>query len=336
MEKLYIWGEQIPYNTKRSKLDDLDIHMEYTELDFFVNHPGVFASNESYIEDLSGNETMVYREEILTGMAKETYEDEPYLIPYLVPGSDRCVITCPGGAYLTKSMENEGSQIAQVLNEAGISCFVLWYRSYPYKAPVMFRDCQRAVRYVRYHAKSYGIDPQKISLIGFSAGGNLAGTTAEIFRNSQVEEVGYVHDAIDNTDAKVNALGLIYPAVTFEYAQVFLECIEPKESVKDPIKRMELAKHYTLKNHITHDDPPTFLCSALDDDLIPAMHLCEYANTLKSFQVPCELHLFQLGGHGFGACRQEVKHAFSVDSTLVEQWLDLYITWLNFTFDSSK
>lgn len=333
MEKLYIWGENIPYNSSRSKLDDLDVHMEYTEMDLFINHPGVFSSNESYVEDLSGNETMVYREEILTGMAKETYEDEPYLIPYIVPGSDRCVISCPGGAYLTKSMSNEGEQIAQALNKAGISCFVLWYRSYPYKAPVMFQDCQRAIRYVRYHANNYGIDPNKISIIGFSAGGNLVGTTAEIFRNSPVEAEGYIPDAIDATDATVNALGLIYPAVTFEYAQAFLECIVDKSLVKDPVSRMELAKHYTLKNHIRPNDPPTFLCSALDDDLIPAMHLCEYAKVLKANGVPCELHLFQIGGHGFGACRQEVKNAFWVDTILVEQWLDLFVKWLNFTFD---
>lgn len=331
MEKLLIWGSNIPFNSSRSKLNDMDIHPEYTMENLFRNHPGVFDSSKEFVEDLSGNDTMVYREEILTGKAKETYEDEPYLIPYLVPGSDRCVISCPGGAYLTKSMDNEGEDVAAFLNKAGISCFVLWYRSYPYRNPVMFRDCQRAIRYVRYHAKDYGIDPEKIGLLGFSAGGNLVGTTVELYRDTQVEGTGYEADEIDRTSAHVNALGMIYPAVTFEYSQVLLECIEQKDLVRDPETRAKLAIHFTLKNHIRENDPPTFLCSAMNDDLIPPLQICEYAQALKEHQIPFELHIMGTGGHGFGGCNpQRSNPMFPIDYTRAEKWIDLYVSWLQF------
>jgi acetyl esterase/lipase len=335
VEKLLIWGNEIPFNSGKSKLMDLEIHEEYTMEDLFRNHPGVFDSSKDYVEDLSGNETMVYREEILTGKAKETYEDEPYLIPYLVPGSDRCVISCPGGAYLSKSMDNEGEDVAAFLNQAGISCFVLWYRSYPYRTPVMFRDCQRAIRYVRYHAKDYGIHPEKIGIVGFSAGGNLCGTTVEIFRNTPVEAEGYIPDEIDRISAHVNALGLVYPAVTFEYSKVFLECIEKKEVVKDPAMRAKLAEHYTLKNHIQENDPPTFLCSAIDDILIPPLQICEYAQALKRCNVPFELHIFETGGHGFGGCNPlRVNPMFPADLSRAEKWKELFTSWINKQFES--
>jgi len=334
MENLKIWGDNIPFNSGKSKMDVMDVHEEYTMEDLFVKYPGVFNTKVDYCDDMSGNETMVYREEILTGRAKETFDDEPILIPYLVPGSDKCVISCPGGAYLMKSMDNEGEDVAAFLNAAGISCFVLWYRSYPYKTPVMFRDCQRAIRYVRYHAEDFGINPEKISIVGFSAGGNLAGTTVEIFRDTQVEEEGYQPDEVDKVSAHVNAIGLIYPALTFEYSKTFLQCIVDREILKDLDKRNELAEYYTLKNHIVEGDPPTFLCSAMDDELIPALEICEYANVLKEKNVPFEIHVFDRGGHGFGGCNPTRSNPmFPADISRAEKWKDLFVSWLEKTMN---
>jgi len=334
MEQLYIWGENVPFNSDRSKLDDMDIHMEYTEEDIFVKYPGVFNSASDDVDDMSGNETLVYRAEIQNGPGEETYTDKPFLIPYIVPESDRCVISCPGGAYLTKSMDNEGEDIARFLNAAGISCFVLWYRSYPYKAPVMFRDCQRAIRYVRYHAKEYGIDEDKIGLTGFSAGGNLAGTTVAIFRDSQIEAEGYIPDEIDKVSAKVNALGLVYPMLSFEKEKVFLACVEGKDCLKNIEKRDRLAGFYTLKNHTEEGDPPTFLCAAMDDKLISSNQIGEYAQCLRKKGVPCEVHQFEYGGHGFGGCNEARSTGmFPADYTRAKRWLDLYASWVNETFD---
>lgn len=332
MKKLYIWGEQIPYNNGRSKLDDMEIHEEYTMEDIFMKHPGVFDTANDEIDDMTGNDTLAYRTEIEHGLAKDTYTDEPFLIPYIVEGSDRCVISCPGGAYLSKSMDTEGEDIAEFLNAAGISCFVLWYRSYPYRAPIMFRDCQRAIRYVRYHAKEYGICEDKIGLIGFSAGGNLAGTTVEIFRDTPVEEDGYQPDEVDLVSAKVNALGLIYPALSFEKSKALLACVEGKECLKDVEKRERLAECYTLKNHVRNGDPATFLCGARDDNLIPPEQLSEYAEVLRQAGVPCEMHQFPYGGHGFGGCNEKRPSMFPVDYSRVKVWKELFVGWLNSVF----
>jgi hypothetical protein len=263
MEKLKIWGENIPFNSPKSKLAEMDVHEEYTMQDIFEKHPGVFDTAKDFTEDMSGNDTMVYRDEIMSGKAKETFEDEPYLIPYIVKGSKKCVISCPGGAYLMKDTVNEGENVAAFLNEAGISCFVLWYRSYPYKSPVMFRDCQRAIRYVRYHAADYGIDPEDINIVGFSAGGNLVGTTVEIFRDTPVEAEGYQPDEIDKVSAKVHSLGLIYPALTFEYSKALLQCVENRDLLRDEEEREKIAKHYTLKKSHSGRRRTTFLCNCI-------------------------------------------------------------------------
>ena len=93
--RIPIWGETIPGNRPESKRDVMDWHEEYTQEDLFMKYPGIWDKSTPEIGDLSGNDTMVYRQEIQTGLAKETYEDVPFLIPYLKEGSDRCVIICP-------------------------------------------------------------------------------------------------------------------------------------------------------------------------------------------------------------------------------------------------
>ncbi|MCD7817731.1 MAG: alpha/beta hydrolase [Lachnospiraceae bacterium] len=143
----------------------------------------------------------------------ETYEDRPYLIPFLVKGSLRAVIIAPGGGFCTKSMEDEGAKTAQMLNSYGISAFVLWYRLNPYRDPVPYLDMQRAIRYVRFHADDFGIHQGKIGIMGFSAGGYVAGASMLRLKNKQVECEGYQKDAIDDTDAGVAFAALLYPVV---------------------------------------------------------------------------------------------------------------------------
>lgn len=327
-EKLYIWGETIPGNSKRSKTDVMDIHEEYSPQDLFEKYPGVWDKTTLEIGDMSGNDTMVYRQEIEHGPAVMTYEDKPFLLPYLVEGSDRCVIICPGGAYLTKSMDNEGRHIAQALNAVGISAFVLWYRTYPYRAPFMYLDCQRAIRYVRYHAKTFSLNPDKISLVGFSAGGNLVAVTAYKFRNQSIQVEGYVPDMIDSVDARIATLAGVYPAVSIEEDKI-IACIDSRETYNNPEKRRAFAEEYDVFSRVQEDDVPLFLCAAMDDEVVPAKHLLRLAQIASEKELDCELHLFAEGGHGFGACQGEQMPQFYHDWTEVKQWLNLYTTWLS-------
>ena len=329
---LPIWGQTIPGNTGESKYVDMPVDKSLTMMDVFTKYPGIWDKTTEEIGDLRGNNFMVWDQEIENGYAEETYSDVPLLVPYLAEGSDSCVILCPGGAYLTKSMDSEGAEVAEYLNQAGISAFVLWYRSYPYRAPLMYLDCQRAVRYVRYHAAQYGIDPNKIAAAGFSAGGNLCGVEALCFGDKPVDYPGYEPDEIDRTDGRVNALGLIYPAVSMLDDKI-TAIIGGLDLYADPVRRNSFAAQYDLRTHVTPDAPPAFLCAAMDDFVVPPPLLAELALSYAKEKVPCELHLFPYGGHGFGACHYHPVGPFPApDYSAVCQWIDLFINWLKHVY----
>ncbi len=329
---LPIWGAHIPGNTGESKYTDMPVDTTMTTMDVFTKYPGIWDKSTPELGDLRGNNYLVWDQEIQNGYGEETYSDVPVLIPYLAEGSDRCVILCPGGAYLTKSMDSEGAEVAQVLNEAGISAFVLWYRSFPYHAPLMYLDCQRAVRYVRCHAGEFGIHPDKIAAAGFSAGGNLCGVEALCFRDEPVVWPGYEPDEVDAVSGEVNALGLIYPAVSMKDDKI-VAVIAGKEVYNDPQRRNAFAAQYDLLTHVREGDAPAFLCACMDDDVVPPIRLAELAAAYKASHVPCELHLFPYGGHGFGACIPHPVGPFPVaDFSACRQWLGLFTNWLNHLF----
>lgn len=330
-EIIPIWGEQIPGNTGESKMDIMHPDDSLSMQDIFEKYPGVWDKSCDELGDMTGNDTLVWRGEILDGYAKETYTDVPFLVPYLVPGSEICVIACPGGAYLSKSMDSEGEEVAEFLNAAGISCFVLWYRTYPYHAPYMYLDCQRAVRYVRFHAAEYGISPDKIVTVGFSAGGNLCGVHALCFRNDPVNEEGYEPDEIDAVDGCVNGTALCYPAVSLEDDKA-LACIAGVEVYNDIEKRKAFAGLYDMRTHVREGDAPMFLCNCMDDDVLPPLRLAELAKVCSGKNVDCELHIFPYGGHGFGACIEHPNPFAEPDYSAVIQWKDLFVNWLKRIF----
>lgn len=327
---IYIWGECIPGNTGESKRDIMGHDDSITMQDIFTKYPGVWDKSTDVLGPMIGNDMLVWRDEIADGYAEENYSDRPFLVPYLVEGSDRCVIACPGGAYLSKSLEGEGADVAAFLNAAGISCFVLWYRTYPYHAPYMFLDCQRAIRYVRFHAAEYGIDPNKIATVGFSAGGNLAGVQALCFGNAPVFADGYEPDEVDTADGRPNAVGLCYPAVSLEDDKA-LACIAGVEVYNDRNARTEFSAQYDMRTHVNAESAPMFLCNCMDDDVLPPLRLAELADACKKQNVSCELHIFPYGGHGFGGC---VEHPMpgpfpKPDFSAVQQWKELFVNWLN-------
>lgn len=335
-EAIYIWGESIPGNTGKSKNDIMHWDESLSFADIVAKYPGVWDRESDRLGDMRGNDTMAYNDEIKNGYAEETYSDRPFLMPFTVPGSEMAVIICPGGAYLNKSIDTEGEDIAAFLNEAGISCFVLWYRSYPYKAPYMFLDLQRAVRYLRFHAADYGFSPDKIVTLGFSAGGNLAAVQATIIRNSEISFPDYAPDEVDKTDGNPNAVGLIYPAVSFKGDKI-QAVLFGREAYDDPELRKSFGEKYEAKNFVREGDAPYFICNAVDDEVIDAFLAAEFAAELRNKGVGVELHMFSYGGHGFGACLPEHVHLIPgmemPDLSAVVQWKELFVNWLGKVFE---
>ena len=326
--RIPIWGDMIPGNTGESKKDIMQPNLSMSMEEIFGARGGIWDKSSEEITQMVSDDTLVWRDEIENGYAQETYSDEPFLVPYLVKGSDKCVISCPGGAYLSKSVEGEGEDIAAFLNEAGISCFVLWYRTYPYHQPLMYLDLQRAVRFVRYHAAEYGINPQKISTVGFSAGGNLNGVHAFCFGNKPVEYPGYVPDEIDQTDGQVNGLAMCYPAISL-YHDKALACIAGVEVYNDPARRKEVSDRYDMTLNVKEGDGPVFLAACMDDDVLPPLNPLELAAAARRKGVDFELHMFPKGGHGFGGCVERPNPFMKPDYSSCSQWKELYITWLN-------
>ena len=327
MTRYNIWGENIPYNTGKSKLDDMPgIHKEWTPVDIFTHPDNLFNPKDS-MDSMDATHTMVYQEQIATGNLSENYDDVPYLEAYVVEGSKYCVLDAPGGAYIMVSMENEGQHVAERLNELGISVFVLRYRTYPYKTPVAFADCQRAIKWLIAHAEEFGYDADKISMIGYSAGGNLVGTTYHNFLNADILPADYEKDAIDEIEAKVATLGMVYPKTMFTNASKLLYGVVEFDVMQNPETKAKAIEEYTLNTKIAPGQVPTFLVNATNDDLISSEDILDYAMRLSKAKVPFEMHNYGRGGHGFGGCK-EVHPMFPADLEGLETWMDLYALWL--------
>ncbi|MBE5889697.1 MAG: alpha/beta hydrolase [Lachnospiraceae bacterium] len=331
VKMLPIWGDVIPGNTGEDKRTVMHPDLNMTMQDIFSSKGGIWDKSSDEITETVADDTLVWKEEIENGYAKETFDDVPFLVPYLVEGSKKCVISCPGGAYLSKSVEGEGSDIAAFLNANGISCFVLWYRTQPYRMPLMFMDLQRAIRYVRYHANDFGIDPNQIATVGFSAGGNLNGVTGICFGNKPVDYPGYVPDEIDAVDACANAIGMCYPAVSMEHDKA-LSVLIGIDQYNDKAKRKQLADEIDMVKNLHKDVPPMFLCCCQDDDVVPPVNLARLNTKAVELGIPTEYHMFPSGGHGFGGCVVRPTPFGIPNYDAVEAWKDLFVRWLNRVF----
>ena len=213
----------------------------------------------------------------------------PTLTPYIVEGAKTCVIVTPGGGYRNRAHIHEGEQIAEWFNSIGMSAFILNYRHAPYRHPVPVTDGKRAVRFARSLSKEYGYE--KIGIIGFSAGGHLAGSVG-IFKG----DFGYEpQDDIDKESSKPDFMILCYPVISFvEYAH--RGSFEHLSDDLTPRAAVDLS----IDKNVDADTPPTFLFHAVGDGEVPVENSLLMASALSRYNVPFELHTFADGGHGVG------------------------------------
>jgi acetyl esterase/lipase len=222
--------------------------------------------------------------------------DKPSLAPYLAPagrGTGTAVIVCPGGGYQGLSMDKEGDQIARWLNSLGVSAFVLKYRLGPkYHHPVELGDAQRAIRTVRSKAAEYRLLPDRIGIMGFSAGGHLASTAGTHFDAGDAAAFG----AFAHQGSRRNLLG---------------ENPDPK-----------LVESLSNETQVTAQTPPTFLFHTTTDATVPVENSVMFYAALRKAGVPAELHIYERGPHGVGLAQTD--EALSSWPARLADWLRVH------------
>lgn len=331
MEKIPIWGENIPFNNKRVKADDMHIKGNPNKiiqtLRFLKALPGDLTPKARTVID-----TFTYTSCLRPGRAKPTYEDVPYLVPFLVPGSDKAVIVVPGGGFAYKSSDSdgegnqgEGDLMAKELNKAGINAFVLWYRTNPYKMPVPFMDMQRAVRYLRFHAKTFGLNPDKIGAVGFSAGGYQIAGLMNLHQGKDTFPTDYVKDDIDACSDQLNNAGLIYPCLTFQHNQAMLAACFDETVMDSKENQKKIMQAYDCIENCSSAAIPQFLCHGDKDTLVNPIQHGQYMDALKKAGGRCEYLVVHGASHGYGASiKSRAKYGY---------WIDAYLKWCNEQFD---
>lgn len=235
------------------------------------------------------------------GALGQAPEDQPAMTPYLpdpTRATGTAVVVFPGGGYGHLAMDHEGEQVARWLNSLGVAAFVVQYRLGPkYRHPTMLHDAQRAIRTVRAGAARWGLSPERIGVIGFSAGGHLASTTGTHF--DQGLEDG--SDAIDRAPSRPDFMMLIYPVITMQDAYTHRGS---KNNLLGDRPEGALAWLLSNEKQVGPETPPTFLVHTTDDAAVPVENSLLFYQALRTAGVPVEMHVYETGPHGFGLAPQ--------------------------------
>ncbi len=229
---------------------------------------------------------------------------EVYL-PNKKSATGQAVIICPGGGYSILAYDWEGTDIAKFFNAHGIAAFVLKYRlpdslssTSPDKVPLL--DAKQAMRVVRSHAVEWNVNPNKIGIMGFSAGGHLASTLSTHFEE----------------ETKPNFSVLIYPVISMDKN---IAHMGSRNNLIGKHPSDAMIKLYSNELQISNQTPPTFIVHASDDSAVPVENSLYYYQALKKNGVPAEMHIYPTGGHGFG---------LALGKGALASWPSLMIAWI--------
>ncbi|MGH8019371.1 MAG: alpha/beta hydrolase [Opitutaceae bacterium] len=228
------------------------------------------------------------------------------------------VVVCPGGGYARLAIDHEGYAIARWLNERGVNAFVLRYRLREYGHPAPLRDVLRAIRTVRSRAADFGVDGDRIGVIGFSAGGHLASSAATLFDHPD----GRTGAALDAMSARPDFAALVYPVITMDKPFTHGGL---RRNLLGEAPAQERIMLLSTDRQITPETPPIFLVHCADDKTVPLENSLLFLHALRKAGVPCEAHLHETGGHGFGM--RESKNTVSDWPARLEAWLRFH-GWL--------
>jgi len=229
------------------------------------------------------------------------------------PGGATSVIVAPGGGYVNLSMDKEGRQVASWFNAMGITAFVLKYRLGPrYHHPIELGDAQRAIRLVRSRATQFGVAPDRIGMMGFSAGGHLAATAGTRFDDGDAG----APDVVDRVSSRPDFLILAYPVISFDPAIAHAGSVR---SLLGENAAPALLQEMSADLHVSAKTPPTFLFSTNADTAVPAENSVRFYLALRQAKVPAEIHIFENGPHGVGLDLGDP--ALGMWPTLLTNWL---------------
>jgi acetyl esterase/lipase len=227
------------------------------------------------------------------------------------------IVMCTGGSYVRVVLDKEGFESAELFARQGITTFQLIYRlpgdHYAAGVDAALQDVQRAIRLVRSRAAEFSIDPARVAVMGFSAGGHVAAGATLRFDAPVYERV----DAADDLSAKPDISVLMYPVITMEapHAQSDIRTLVLGGAATDAEARAHSMNHFARA-----DAPPTFLLHCSDDATIPVGNSLLLYEALRAQNVPAELHVFETGGHGFGT-RLTTGKPTAIWPDLVQNWL---------------
>jgi acetyl esterase/lipase len=251
------------------------------------------------------------------GAKGESENDKP-TISISLPPADKAtgaaVVVCPGGGYGGLAMSYEGIEVGEWLNSFGVAALVLKYRhkGSGYQHPSPLEDAQRAIRTARARAAEWKIDPNRIGILGFSAGGHLASSAGTHFDKGKPD----ASDPIERVSCRPDFLILCYPVVSFTTAYTHQGS---KKNLLGENPDAKLVESMSNELQVTPETPPTFIFHTDADTGVPPENAVLFYMALRKAKVPAELHIYEKGPHGVGLGK---KHP------AVATWPDLCISWM--------
>lgn len=266
--------------------------------------PGAKPTPAEYVEETLTREDKIVRTSKVSKPVLYVYQSgKP---------NGAAVIICPGGGYGILAIDKEGHDVGRKFQEIGVTAFVLKYRLpsdliMKDKSIGPLQDALQAIYLVRKNATTFNVDPNKVGIMGFSAGGHLASTASTHFADMKI-------DNQENISLRPSFSILIYPVITFgQYTHA--------GSVKNLLGETpteDQKKYFSSERQVNAQTPPTFLVHANSDKTVPVQNSLRYNEALVKHEVPAELHVYQAGGHGFGLYNKTTK----------DDWFERLKNWL--------
>jgi acetyl esterase/lipase len=254
----------------------------------------------------------------IEGFSKDA--DAPYFQHFKAhpdSANGAAILVCPGGGYTNLADQHEGVDVARFYNQYGFDAFVLHYRLNDFsqgghRFPDQYRDVTNAIRIIKLRAKEWKLDPERIGIIGFSAGGHLASMCATM----HLPSVKKSKDVLETVSSRPAFAILIYPVITLAGAATHRGS---REMLLGKNPENELVDSLSTQNRVNEHTPPTFLVYSTDDNVVPPENGLLFYQALRRHRIPASLHIYDHGGHGYG---------MAPNDKVLNSWPMLSVHWL--------